>query len=260
MMHFAELLETAVPHHDGFALDVPPDWHQGRTAYGGFSAAVALAAAREVGGDLPPLRSAQVSFVGPLYGRVKAHARVLRQGKNATWVAVELTRDGEVGLTATMVFMGPVTSSLHLNDCPAPADLIAFDEAKDLAPGGFSPTFLRNHFDVRYALPRGPKRPEMCWWVRPKVHDGLDPALASLLSADGVPPAVMPLMDPGVMVSTMTWQLNLLTPAPATRDGWWLLRSAGDYSEQGCASQHMQLWNADGEPMLAAVQSVALFG
>lgn len=260
-MSLHEVLGGAEQRSDGFALTVPDGWHQGRTGYGGFSGALALAAARQVGGELPPLRSAQVAFVGPLYGEVEARARVLRRGKNATWASAEVLRDGEVGLAASFVFMGPVDSGLHLNDAAPPADLIPVDEAAELQPGGFAPIFLRNHFDVRHALSRRvEKRPEICWWVRPKAHAALDPTLSAVLSADGVPPAVMPLMHPGVMVSSMTWQINMLTPAPATRDGWWLLRSSGNYAEAGCSSQQMQLWNADGAPILSAMQSVALFG
>lgn len=260
-MSLYEVLAGAEQRSDGFALSVPETWHQGRTGYGGFSSALALAAARQVGGDLPPLRSAQIAFVGPLSGEVEAAARVLRRGKNATWLSAELHKDGAVGLAASFVFMGPVESSLHLDQAVPPEDLIPVDEAAELQPGGFAPIFLRNHFDVRHALPRrAEKRPEICWWVRPKAYAALDPALSAVLSADGVPPAVMPLMHPGVMVSSMTWQINMLTPKPETRDGWWLLRSAGNYAEAGCSSQQMQLWNADGAPILSAMQSVALFG
>jgi acyl-CoA thioesterase len=260
-MDFATLLAGAEALEQGYHLAIPETWHQGRTGYGGFSAALALAAARRVGGQLPPLRSAQVAFVGPLHGAVEVRARVLRRGKNATWISAEVLRDGEVGLAATLVFMGPVDSSLHLDHCPPPPGMIPVDEGTDLRPGGFAPTFLRSHFDVRHALPRAEeKRPEICWWVRPKVRDGLDDALAVLLSADAVPPGVMPLMSPGVLVSSMTWQVNMLTPAPTTRDGWWLLRSEGTYAEAGCSSQQMHLWNAAGEPILSAMQSVALFG
>lgn len=260
-MSLHEVLGSAERRSDGFALTVPESWHQGRTGYGGFSGALALAAARQVGEDLPPLRSAQIAFVGPLYGQIEATARVLRRGKNATWASAELVKDGAVGLAASFVFMGPVESSLHLNQAAPPEDLIPLDEAAALQPGGFAPTFLKNHFDVRHALPRrAEKRPEICWWVRPKAHAELDDTLSAVLSADGVPPAVMPLMHPGVMVSSMTWQLNMLTPRPETRDGWWLLRSASTYAEAGCSSQQMQLWNADGTPILSAMQSVALFG
>lgn len=261
MPDLATLLAAAEATEGSFRLEIPESWHQGRTGYGGFSAALALAAAQRVGDELPPLRSAQVSFVGPLYGAIEARARVLRKGKNATWMAVELVRDNEVGLTASFVFMGPVESTLHLNDCGPPAGLVPVDEARPFNPSAHSPAFLRNHFETRFALPRTTEpTPEICWWVRPKDHAALDPMIAVLLSADAVPPGVMPLMTPGVMVSSMTWQVNLLTPAPATRDGWWLLRSVGTYAEAGCSSQQMQLWNADGAPIVSAMQSVALFG
>jgi acyl-CoA thioesterase len=260
-MGFAELLDRAEARGGGLALAVPETWHQGRTAYGGFSSALALAAAmRAVGGELPPLRSAQVSMIAPVFGEVEVSARLLRRGRNAVWMAAEIRREGEVAFTASFVFMGPVDSALHLNDRPAPDGLIPLDEARGFV-NARGPAFLRNHFDVRFALPRPEeKRPEMCWWVRARERAQLDPMVELLLCADALPPGVMSLLTPATPVSTMQWQVNLLTPAPATRDGWWLLRSVGDYAEQGCSSQRMAIWNADGAPMLAGMQSVALFG
>lgn len=261
-MSLPDLLAGAEPLENGFRLAIPEDWHQGRTAYGGFSAALALAAARGVAGEgLPPLRSAAVSFVGPLSGPVEARARVLRQGRNATWVSAEVLREGEVGLAATFVFMGPVASALHLNRRPMPEGVIPVEQAKERVIAR-APAFLSAHFDVRFALPPSEARePELCLWVRPRGWEGMDGALALLLSADALPPGVFPLLMPDVPpVSSMTWQANLLTPAPATRDGWWLLRSRGDYAENGCSSQIMEAWNADGEPVMAGMQSIALFG
>jgi acyl-CoA thioesterase len=257
---FAALLASAETTAEPLMLSVPESWHQGRTAYGGFSSALALAAAMRVGAPLPPLRSAQVSMIAPVFGQVEVRARPLRRGRNAVWVAAEIVRDGDVAFTASFVFMGPVESTLHLNDRPAPAGIVPFDQAKGFV-NERGPAFLRHHFDVRFALPRGEaKRPEMCWWVRARERDGLDPMVELMLCADALPPGVMSLLTPKTPVSTMQWQVNLLTPAPATRDGWWLLRSTGDYAEQGCSSQRMAIWNADGAPMLAGLQSVALFG
>jgi hypothetical protein len=212
------------------------------------------------GGELPPLRSAQVSMIAPLFGEVEVRAWVLRRGRNATWIAAEITRAGEVGFTASFAFMGPVASALHLDDRPVPAGLVPVDEARGFV-NERGPAFLRNHFDIRFALPRGEgKQPEMCWWLRARDRDGLDPMVELMLCADGLPPGVMSLLAPATPVSTMQWQCNLLTPAPATRGGWWLLRSTGDYAEAGCSSQRMAIWNADGEPVMAGMQSVALFG
>lgn len=260
-MSLRALLNGAEPLESGFRLTIPEDWHQGRTAYGGLSAALALEAARGVGGELPPLRSAAVSFVGPLNGRVEARARVLRNGRNVTWVAADILSEGEVSLAATFVFMGPVASGLHLNERPMPLGTIPVEQAKERISSR-APAFLSAHFDVRFALPPAERPvPEICLWVRPRDREGIDPATALLLSADALPPGVFPLLMPNIPpVSSMTWQANLLTPTPATGDGWWLLRSRGDYAENGCSSQIMEAWNTDGQPVMIGMQSVALFG
>jgi len=261
-MSFPEILASAEPLEDGMRVAIPSEWHQGRTAYGGFSSALALAAARRSGGDgLPPLRSAQMSMIAPLYGSVEARARPVRQGKNAAWFAAEIEGEKGVGLTASMVFMGEVESTLHLDSLRPPSDLIAVDDACEFAFREHSPAFLRNNFDVRFALPRSEgKRPEMCWWVRAREREGLDPMVELLLCADATPPAVMSFIPPATPISTMQWQVDMLTPAPGTRDGWWLLRSAGDFAARGCSSQQEAIWNADGQPVLAGMQSIALFG
>jgi len=232
---------------------------QGRTSYGGLSSALALEAARRISDDLPPLRSATVNFVGPLAGEVAVRARVLRRGRNATWVSAEVESEAGVGLTATFVFMGPVASALHLHQVPAPAGLRAPEDAPPL-PKGMGPGFIAN-FDRRFALPRADAVvPEICWWIRLLDHDGLDPMVALLLCADALPPGVLPLLGRGIAVSSMTWIVNLLSPAPVTRDGWWLLRAAGNYAENGCSSQDMAIWNAEGVAVAAGMQSIALFG
>jgi acyl-CoA thioesterase len=259
-MNFAQLLAGAVAREGGFTLVVPETWHQGRTAYGGLSSALCLAAAMQVGCALPPLRSAQVSMIAPVFGDVEVRARLLRRGRNAVWLAAEIEREGEIAFTASFVFMGPVDSALHINDRQPPADLITLDAAKGFV-NDRGPAFLGHHFDVRFALPRGEtKRSEQCWWVRARERAGLEPMVELMLCADALPPGVMSLLTPRTPVSTMQWQVNLLTPTPRTQDGWWLLRSTGDYAEKGCSSQRMAIWNAEGAPILAGMQSVALFG
>ncbi len=243
----------------GFATAIPEDWMQGRTSYGGFSAALALEAARGLADDLPPLRSAQVSFVGPLSGEVEVRARFLRRGRNASWVSAEVSNAAGVGLTATFVFMGPVDSALHLHDVPPPAGLIPVDQAKPL-PEGRGPGFS-SHFNRRFGLPRTAEpEPEIGWWVQLKDRAGLDPMVELMLCGDALPPGVLFMMTGAAPISSMTWLVNLLTPLPETRDGWWLLRSAGNYAEKGCSSQDMAIWNADGTAVAVGMQSIALFG
>ncbi|KHK91426.1 thioesterase family protein [Novosphingobium malaysiense] len=262
MTGFAGLLTAAKPLEDGLALMVPETWHQGRTAYGGFSSALALAAACKIGGDgLPPLRSAQMAMMAPVNGRVEARARIERAGRNATWIAAEIHAEKGLAFSASFVFMGAVDSGLHINDRPTPEHLVPCDEARAVTYTRHTPAFLANNFETRHALlPREGKRPEMCRWVRTCERDRLDPMVEMLLVGDALPPGVMPMLHAAVPVSTMHWQVNLLTPAPATQDGWWLLSTVGDYAECGCSSQRMAIWNTQGEPVMAGMQSIALFG
>ncbi|MET0180402.1 MAG: thioesterase family protein [Novosphingobium sp.] len=257
-MSLPAILAAATSLAGGFAATIPPDWMQGRTSYGGLSAALALEAARGAGEDLPPLRSAQVSFIGPLAGAVTVTARLLRRGRNAAWVGAEVHCEHGLGLAATFVFMGPVASALHLDDSPPPPGRIAPADARPLPPGG-GPAFL-THFEARFAMPRaGEPMPEIAWWLRLKDRTALDPMVEVLLVADALPPGVMPLVR-RAPVSSMTWLINLLTPAPVSDEGWWLLRSRGSYAEQGCSSQAMGVWNATGAPIATGMQSIAVFG
>lgn len=262
MTGFAQLLREAEVLADGLALDVPETWHQGRTAYGGFSSALALAVAQKVGGgNLPPLRSAQLAMMAPVNGRVEVCARIERAGRNATWISTRIMGEKGPAFTASFAFMGMVESELHLNERPAPDALIGCDQARPVFYSRHTPAFLVNNFECRRALPASEeKRPELCRWVRLADQAELDPMVEMLLVGDALPPGVMPMLHVGVPVSTMHWQINLLTSLPVTRDGWWLLRSVGDYAEKGCSSQRMAIWNTGGEPVLAGMQSIALFG
>ncbi len=260
-MGFADLLASAEPLATGFRLSIPETWHQGRTAYGGLTAALALHAARQIGGELPPLRSAQVSFVGPVYGEVEVQARVLRRGRNAVWITAEVLRQGESGTAATFVFMAPVENQLHLKyDAEIPG-LIPVVQAEDRVPPP-GPAHLLQHMDVRFAVPRSAEpKPEICWWVRAKDRTGLDPVMQLLLCADAPPPGVFSVLPrPVPPISSMTWLLNILTPTVECRDGWWLQRVTGDSSVGGCSSDRAEIWNADGECVALGMQSVAIFG
>lgn len=257
-MSLPQTLAAARPIEGGFAATVPEDWKQGRTAYGGFSAALALVAAQRLADDLPPLRSATVNFVGPLSGEVEVRARLLRRGRNATWIDAEVTSEAGVGLTATFVFMGAVeASTLHLHDVPIP-DVVPLVDAVPL-PLTAGPSFAPN-FERRFAQHRSEeRRPEIIWWERLRDVEGLDPMVAMILLADALPPGVMPLTGPAP-ISSMTWLINLLTPLPQTSDGWFLLRALGNYAEKGCSSQDMAIWNTDGEAVAVGMQSIAIFG
>jgi hypothetical protein len=61
-MNLKSLLDQFSPTAQSHSIQIPANWHQGRTAYGGISSVLAYQAAKLADHDLPPLQSAQIAF------------------------------------------------------------------------------------------------------------------------------------------------------------------------------------------------------
>lgn len=236
---------------DGRAT-IGDEWLQGRTAYGGVSAAIALTAAKAAYPNLPPLRSAQIAFVGPLAGEVVATPVLLRRGKNSAFIGVDVVGVDGVGLRALFLFMAERASAIAYRSLP-PLDF-ALDEDAILDPDAMPTGFLRK-FDV---TPWQSADGTIRAWRRLKAAEDLDAEVELVCIADALAPAAMSLIKGWGPISTTTWQLNLIAP-PKTRDGWWLLEAATLDARAGHSSQTMTIWNRYGGAVATATQSVAIF-
>lgn len=240
----------------GWRGTIPANWLQGRTAYGGLSTALAHDVARRALPDLPRLRSAQIAFIGPLAGSITLLPTLLRRGRNAAFVQVDVTGEAGLGLRATFVFMATGGSAIdHRVDtapaCPRP---VAGDPSSFGIP---EVVFTQNFEFVEVAGDHG----AAAWlrWIRLRERDGLDPVTELLAVADCLPPAALKLVGRPAPASSMTWLVNLLMPAPVTKDGWWLLHAASDHASGNGSSQRMAMWNADHQPVAEQMQGVAIF-
>ncbi|WP_033920016.1 thioesterase family protein [Sphingomonas sp. 37zxx] len=256
MTPLRDILAQTTPIDTGFAATIPASWMQGRTAYGGLSTALALHAAQTLEPDLPPLRSAQVSFIGPLAGAVSVTATKLRRGRNAAFIQADVTSEAGLGLRATFVFMAAIESRVaHDAAERAPRTPPGADAKPHSGPDHF---FTGNfeYLDDKSALAPA----EWLRWLRLRERGGVDPLVELLAIGDALPPAAFRLFDAPVPISSLSWIVNILTPAPATDDGWWLLHAKADRAVDGYSSQRMTIWNAAGEPVVEAMQGVAIFG
>lgn len=256
MTALREIVAALVPDHDGWRATIPATWLQGRTCYGGLSSALALHVAQGVEADLPPLRSAQIAFVGPLGGSVTIRAQVLRRGRNAAFVAAEVSGEAGLGVRATFVFMRDLGMAVdHAAAAAPPVPMPADDDPRITAPE----VVFTGNFD--FVAPNGYTSSPAEWlrWVRLKDAAGVDPAVALLTLADALPPAALRLVGRPAPLSSLTWQFNLLSPTPTTTDGWWLMRSQSDHARAGISSEAMTIWGADGTPVARQLQSVAIF-
>lgn len=258
MTALTEILAAMTPVDDGWSGAIPADWMQGRTSYGGLSAAMALHAAQRCEPDLPPLRSAQIAFIGPLAGPVTVTATKLRRGRTAAFIQADVVSDAGLGLRATFVFMADQPSVVDF-------DQRALVAHRPPAPGtklwSGPEGFFAHNFEFLDLKDESLRPADLLRWGRMKAHDGIDPMVHVMAIADGLPPSAIRLFGKQIgPISSLTWIINLLTPAPATTDGWWLLGAKSDFARNGCSSQTMTLHNAEGVLMAEGMQSVAIFG
>jgi acyl-CoA thioesterase len=256
-MNLASLLGQFQAGTNSHRINIPPSWHQGRTAYGGLSSVLAYQAAKLADNDLPPLQSAQIAFVGPLAGAVDVTAAVLRRGKNTAFVKTEISGADGIGLTCTFIFMNRRNSHLDYQALirpefpPTPSG-----ESSRSGP----PEYFTSHMqypDKRLEL--GTATSRLASWHRFTEHQGLDHIAELICIGDALPPSAMGLMTEKGMVSSINWQVNMLTDKPATKNGWWYLESETHHAGNGASSQYMTAWNSEGVPMLTGMQSVAIF-
>jgi acyl-CoA thioesterase len=256
-MNLASILAQFEPGASSHRVSIPPSWYQGRTSYGGLSSALAYQAAKLADRELPPLQSAQIAFVGPLAGDVEVTATILRRGKNTAFVKSEISGADGVGLSCTFIFMNRRYSHLDHEALIRPTfPPIPTAETARSGP----PEFFTGHMqypDKRLEL--GLDTSRLASWHRLIEHEGVDHIAELICIGDALPPSAMGLMTEKGMVSSMNWQVNMLTDTPVTKDGWWFLESETHHAANGASSQYMTAWNCDGEPVLTGMQSVAIF-
>lgn len=149
MTSFTELLYGIQSDADGHRVSAPSAWTQGRTLYGGLSAALCLEAVARDHPDLPQLRSAQIAFVGLAGGEVTMSTTLLRRGKSSAFANSDLSVDGAVATRALFCFGGDRPSIDHARLEPAP-NLPRPSECPPVFKPDRRPNFAQN-FDMRLA-------------------------------------------------------------------------------------------------------------
>jgi acyl-CoA thioesterase len=241
-------------------LDVPEDWLQGRTLFGGLQAAVALSAMRTVAPPLP-LRSMQGTFLAPVPGGpVRGVARVLRAGKNVTHVEGRLV-DGDNTLALFIGVFGAGRPSAVTLRPQQP--VVAAENVSEMRFTPGHPAFTQ-HFKARWL--RG-GQPFTGNPANEAVIDlGMrDTGFASehhvLAMADFIPPIALSQLKERIPAASLTWMLELLTDefTALPLEGWrvdaHMLAADGGYTHQS-----LVLWGPGGVPVALGRQCMVVFG
>jgi acyl-CoA thioesterase len=238
------------------------DWAQGRSIFGGMQAAVGLVAMRKILPANPPLRTLQVTFVGPIApGAVSIEARVLRAGRNVIHAEARLQQASATQCIVTGVFGEGRESAVSVELArPDESDARAFDVP--YVPG-FSPPF-QQHFAARWIRGGVPfsGSQERSIVVELGVRDSGAANETHLVAlADFIPPIALSMLHGMAAGSSVTWMLELLTQkVEGLPLGGYRVDAELMAAEDGYTSQSAVLWGPHGQALALSRQTMVVFG
>jgi hypothetical protein len=271
-MLFSDVLRSLVPAPPGDAwiATIPSDWLQGRSAFGGLQAALALRAMRALA-PADPLRVLQTTFIAPvLEGSARLEARVLRAGKSTVHAEARIFSGGDLAAIVIAVFGKRRPSEIQVVPLPpalppSPTPLTPLDRL-DL-PAGL-PVFLQ-HFQMRWlrGMPPGAGDPSREAILEVGIRDpGAAATEAHVIAlADMPPPIALSMLKARVPASSLTWTLEMLgdgadrSLAVLPLSGW-RLDVAIEAGEGGYTSQVERVWGPGGEAVALSRQCMVVFG
>lgn len=265
-MQFSKAMQSVTRHGDSWQAVVGEDWLQGRSAFGGLQAALALRAMRELVQADMPLRSLQTTFVAPVpSGPVTIRAQILREGRSATQIEASLC-DGERTLCRLVgVFGSARPSALNFQpEQPSVEGAVESKMSRELRyVEGQMPAFTQ-HFRARWLrgdLPftGGQQRDSV---LQISLRDeGVPDETHVLAFADFIPPIALSMFDKPTPGSSLTWMIELL------RDRYddlglddWRVDAQLIAARDGYTNQSLMLWGPRGEPVALSRQSMVVFG
>lgn len=259
---FSELLRAVRDEPGACTLDVPGDWLQGRSVFGGLQLALAVRAMR---GLVPamPLRTLQVLLAEPVpEGTVRTEARLIRTGKNTVHAEARIVNDGQTQGLFMAVF-GTARESVASHAPRQPAVENAKPVEMRYVPGCGLPAFIQ-HFDSRWLRGSFPFAGQPIREIVVEV-DMRDTGMASeshvLAIADRIPPIALSWLSNPAPGTTMTWMLEFLSHdfTNLSLKGW-RIDAKLIFAGGGYTSQSAMVWGPGGVPVALSRQSMVIFG
>lgn len=262
-MSFGELINQVK--QGEMRVTIGADWGQGRAAFGGIVAALvyqAMLAAKE---NLPPVKSLQISFIGPVKvdEPLELLTEVLRQGKSVSQVMGRGIQNGQTQVTVIGSFGHSRESAINVHE-----ETQVFQETPDTLTvmpyiEGIIPAFT-NFFDFRYCtkLPfSGSSDTYLKGFVRFKnVHEEIDNA-ALLGLVDAWPPTPLPMMKTPAPASSLNWSIDFIDDQPDLEPGEYCQYLAEIiHAQDGYAYTRAKIRNRQGKLIAISQQTVTIFG
>ena len=260
-MQIDEILDSVI---SGENRLIPESWAQGRTTFGGLTAAILCQAAETGICPTRPLRNFEIGFVRPVEALVPYELEVetLANGKTVTIQSARICQAGKVRATAKADYVLPIDSVVSVDSFSAPR-IKKKEDSQRLDRDGL-PNFFQ-YFDAHLAtdgIPfSGHEVPELGGWVRFKTPPRRISNAHLLCMIDSWPPTASTLYQGFKPVSTISWNVHLAHAAkslsPESYIGYF---SRVNFSKNGISSSNAEVWSPDGRLLAKSHQTNIIYG
>ncbi len=250
----------------GTPFTIDKNWAQGRSVFGGLSAAMILSHIEaKTGLTDKDLRTINAHFCGPIEAGkpCQINCTLLCDGKSISQVQGQLIQDGKVKTLIMACFGAQRHSSIkvaskYLNQIPPPENALRMPFMK-----GLTPDFIQK-MDIRFTsknLPfSGSKNGTLSGWMRfvdaPEYFS--DAAVLALI--DAWPPAVLGMLKQAAPASTVTWNIEFIQPRRELKSTDYLYYECDVVlADLGYAHTEGKIYHPDGQLLALSRQLVAVY-
>ncbi len=247
-----------------FSID--KNWAQGRSVFGGLSAALILSHIEaKTGLTDKDLRTINAHFCGPIEADKPCliNCTLLSDGKSISQVQGQLIQDGKVKTLIMACFGAQRHSSIKvagksLNQVLPPEDALRMPFMT-----GLTPDFIQ-HMDIRFTsknLPfTGSENGTLSGWMRfidaPEYFS--DAAVLALI--DAWPPAVLGMLKQTAPASTVTWNIEFIQPRSDLKNTDFLYYECDVVlADRGYAHTEGKIYHPNGQLLALSRQLVAVY-
>jgi acyl-CoA thioesterase II len=266
-MHFDVLIAIARAHpqQPEVLITIPKDWSQGRTVFGGLSAAMLYSAAKEYVEEDRLLRSMNTSFVGPLLFDVpfQISIEIVREGKNVSQILARAIQNHKNCVLSQMCFAKARQSKTAVKNDEQHA--MAIPKKANYIPNipKVTPRFLR-HYQLSIdsgGLPfTGKKSSHYYGWMRFKKPPQSVNEAHIISMIDAWPLTLIQQLRWPAPASTINWNLDFIYPhrALAPTD-WFAYKVDTRQAADGYGHTEATIWDIHGQVIALSRQTTAVF-
>ncbi len=258
--HYQKLAQTQTP------FEIDNKWAQGRSVFGGLSAALILTHIEaQTGLTDKDLRTLNVHFCGAIDAEQECElsCSVLSDGKSIRQVQGQLKQAGKVKTLVMACFGAQRDSSLKVPGIELP-NVKASEKSLKLAHiPGMTPSFIQ-HMDIRFTSNNfpfsGSDNSTVSGYMRfndaPECFS--DAAILALI--DAWPPAVLSMLKTPAPASTVTWNIEFIQPRAELQKSDFLYYECDVIlADLGYAHTEGKIYHPDGQLLALSRQLVAVY-